>query len=101
MELKGFELNPRSNEQIMEILVAGEENKYIRKLLNLVCRFISNFKVNGYKAEEFNRMYHSTQNVRSRLFLDICNECYLEYERWLNENNAVDFEDMINESAKY
>ena len=100
LELKGFELNPRSNEQIMEILVAGEENKYIRKLLNLVCRFISNFKVNGYKAEEFNRMYHSTQNVRSRLFLDICNECYLEYERWLNENNAVDFEDMINESAK-
>lgn len=100
LESKGFELNPRSNEEIMEILVAGEENKYIRKLLNLVCRFISNFKVNGYKAEEFNRMYHSTQNVRSRLFLEICNECYLEYERWLNENKAVDFEDMINESAR-
>ena len=45
-------------------------------------------------------MYHSTQNVRSRLFLDICNDCYLEYERWLNENKAVDFEDMINESAR-
>ena len=45
-------------------------------------------------------MYHSTQNVRSRLFLDICNDCYLEYERWLKENSAVDFEDMINESAK-
>lgn len=24
----------------------------------------------------------------------------MEYERWLNENKAVDFEDMINESAR-
>lgn len=100
LEARGFELRPRSNKEIMEMLVAGEENRYIRKLINLVCRFISNFKVNGYRAEEFNRMYHSTQNVRSRLFLDICNDCYLEYERWLKENKAVDFEDMINESAR-
>lgn len=100
LEAKGFELRPRSNKEIMEMLVAGEENRYIRKLINLVCRFISNFKVNGYQAEEFSRMYHSTQNVRSRLFLDICNDCYLEYERWLKENKAVDFEDMINESAR-
>lgn len=100
LEANGFELRPRSNKEIMEMLVAGEENRYIRKLINLVCRFISNFKVNGYQAEEFNRMYHSTQNVRSRLFLDICNDCYLEYERWLKENKAVDFEDMINESAR-
>lgn len=100
LEEKGFELKPRSNKEVMEILVAGEENRYVRKLLNLICRFISNFKVNGYTADEFNRMYHSTQNVRSRLFLDICHDCYLEYDRWLKENKAVDFEDMINESAR-
>ncbi len=100
LEAKGFELRPRSNKEVMEMLVAGEENRYVRKLINLICRFISNFKVNGYNADEFNRMYHSTQNVRSRLFLDICHDCYLEYDRWLKENNAVDFEDMINESAR-
>ena len=100
MEEKGFELKQRSDKEVMEMLVAGEENRYVRKLVNLICRFISNFKVNGYTEEEFSRMYHSTQNVRSRLFLDICNDCYLEYERWLKENSAVDFEDMINESAK-
>lgn len=100
LETHGFELHPRSNKEVMKMLVAGEENRYIRKLLNLICRFISNFKVNGYDADEFNRMYHSTQNVRSRLFLDICEDCYLEYSRWLNENGAVDFEDMINESAR-
>lgn len=100
LEVKGFELKPRSNKEVMELLVAGEENRYVRKLINLICRFISNFKVNGYNAEEFNRMYHSTQNVRSRLFLEICHDCYLEYDRWLKENKAVDFEDMINESAR-
>ena len=100
LEKKGFELRPKSNKEVMEMLVAGEENRYVRKLISLFCRFISNFKVNGYQADDFNRMYHSTQNVRSRLFLDICNDCYLEYERWLKENNAVDFEDMINKSAR-
>lgn len=100
LEKEGFELKPRSNKEVMEKLVAGEENRYIRKLVNLICRFISNFKVNGYTSEEFGRMYHSTQNVRSRLFLDICNDCFLEYEKFLKENNAVDFDDMINESAR-
>lgn len=100
LEIHGFELHPRSNKEVMEVVVAGEENRYIRKLVNLICRFISNFKVNGFNVDEFNRMYHSTQNVRSRLFLEICQDCYLEYDRWLKENKAVDFEDMINESAR-
>ena len=100
LEDQGFVLQPRSNKEIMERLVSSEENRYIRRLLSLICRFIGNFKTNGFGVEEFNRMYHSTQNVRTRLFLDVCNDCYLEYERYLKENNAVDFEDMINESAR-
>lgn len=100
LELAGFELHPRSNKEVMEKLVISEENRYIRKLVALICRFITNFKTNGYTADEFNRMYHSTQNVRTRLFLNICNDCYLEYERYLKENQAVDFQDMINESAR-
>lgn len=100
LEKKGFILKRRSNQEVIEKLVAGEENRYIRKLLNLICRFISNFKVNGYHEEEFKRMRASTKNVRSQLFLDVCHNCYLEYERWLKENKAVDFEDMINESAR-
>ncbi len=100
LEKAGFELHQRSNREVMEKLISTEESRYIRKLVSLICRFIGNFKTNGYTADEFNRMYHSTQNVRTRLFLDICNDCYLEYERYLKENNAVDFEDMINESAR-
>ena len=96
----GFELRPRSNKEVLEKLVTSEENRYIRKLVALIQRFITNFKTNGYTADDFNRLYHSTQNVRTRLFLNICNDCYLEYERYLKENQAVDFQDMINESAR-
>lgn len=100
LEAAGFELHPRSNKEVMEKLVISEENRYIRKLVALICRFITNFKTNGFTEDEFNRMYHSTQNVRTRLFLNICNDCYIEYERYLRENQAVDFQDMINESAR-
>ncbi len=100
LEKAGFVLNKRSNKEIMEKLVSTESSRYIRRLVVLITRFINNFKTNGYSVDEFDRMYHSTPNVRSRLFLNICRDCYLEYERYLKENNAVDFEDMINESAK-
>ncbi len=100
LEQAGFQLTPRSNKEVLEKLITSEENRYIRKFVNLITRFIGNFKTNGYTLEDFDRMYHSTQNVRSRLFLDICRECYLEYQRWLQEHQAVDFEDMINESAR-
>lgn len=100
LEAAGFELIPRSNKEVMDKLIASEESRYIRKLVNLICRFITNFKTNGFDVDEFDRMYHSTTNVRSRLFLNICQDCYLEYQRYLKENGAVDFEDMINESAR-
>lgn len=100
LEEAGFELIPRSNKEIMDKLITSEESKYVRKLVNLICRFITNFKTNGFEVDEFERMYHSTTNVRSRLFLNICQDCYLEYQRYLKEQNAVDFEDMINESAR-
>lgn len=99
LENAGFELTPRSNQEIMDRLISSEESRYVRKLVNLICRFITNFKTNGFDSDEFERMYHSTTNVRSRLFLNICQDCYLQYQRYLKENNAVDFEDMINESA--
>ena len=97
---KGFVLNPRSGREIIEKLAASESSRYIRKLVVLICRFISNFKVNGYTIQDFSRMSESTQNVRTRLFLDICRDCYLEYDRFLKEHEAVDFQDMINESAR-
>lgn len=98
--MAGFELKPKKSEDVLEKIISTEENRYIRKLAFLVCRFINNFKTNGYTTEEFDKMSRATENVRSKLFLSICKECYLQYEIWLEENKAIDFQDMINESAR-
>ncbi len=100
LESFGFVLNPRDNKEVMQKISNQDSSRYIRKLINLVDRFISNFKTNGYSVEKFDEWGTQTKNVRTKLFLGICKECYLEYERYLHKNNAIDFSDMINKSAR-
>ncbi len=96
----GFVLEKRSSEEVFEKLVNSEENKYISKLVKLICIFISNFKTNGYNIDDFYRFERENVNVRTQLFLDICKACYLEYQKKLSENSCIDFQDMINDSAR-
>lgn len=96
----GFVLNQRSSQEVFEKIVNTEENKYILKLVKLICTFIQNFKTNGYTIDKFYEWESQTTNERTRLFLDVCQQCYLEYAKRLKEKRAVDFEDMINESAR-
>ena len=96
----GIELHPRSDEEILKKILQNEGNRYIRKLVLLICRFITNFKTDGYTEMQFAVMKESTSNVRTKLFLEICQACYLEYQKALQELQAVDFEDMINDSAR-
>ena len=100
LEKAGFNLNPRDNKEVMQKISSLDGSRYVRKLINLVDRFISNFKTNGYAAEQFDNWTTQSKNVRTKLFLGICKECHLEYERYLHKNNAIDFSDMINKSAK-
>lgn len=96
----GFVLNQRSSQEVFEKIVNTEENKYILKLVKLICTFIQNFKTNGYTIEKFYEWEAQATNERSRLFLDVAQQCYHEYAKRLKEKRAVDFEDMINESAR-
>ncbi len=100
LESNRFVLNKRSSEEVFTQLVNTEENKYILKLVKLICTFITNFKTNGYTLDDFYRFERTSANVRTKLFLDVCKACYLEYQRQLSERNAIDFQDMINDSAK-
>ena len=95
----GFILNPKDNKEIMRKISDQKGSRYVRKLINLVDRFIENFKTNGYSVRQFDEWQLTANNVRTKLFLKICKECYLEYERYLNKHNAIDFSDMINKSA--
>lgn len=96
----GFVLNQRSSQEVFEKIVNTEENKYILKLVKLICTFIQNFKTNGYTVDKFYEWETQTTNERTRLFLDVAQQCYHEYAKRLKEKRAVDFEDMINESAR-
>ncbi len=100
LEEFGFILNPKDNKEVIKRISDQDSSRYLRKLINLVDRFISNFKTNGYTVEKFDEWQRASSNVRTKLFLRICKECYLEYERYLEKNNAIDFADMINKSAK-
>lgn len=100
LEKAGFVLSPRDNRDVFQKIQKQDGSRYIRKLLNLIDRFISNFKTNGYPIEKFDEWATQTDNVRNKLFLGICKQCYLEYEKYLQKNNAIDFSDMINKSAK-
>ena len=95
-----FELHPRSSKEVFEKIVNTEENRYISRLVNLVCTFIQNFKTNGYTTEKFFAWNATSKNERTKLFLAICEQCYHEYTKCLKERHAIDFEDMINDSAR-
>lgn len=96
----GFKLTERPAREVFEKIVNTEENRYIANLVKLVCTFIQNFKTNGFTFEKFDSFKYKTNNVRTKLFLDICEQCYHEYTKRLKEKNAIDFEDMINDSAQ-
>lgn len=93
-------LNPRSSREVFDKIVSTEENRYIARLVKLVCTFIQNFKTNGYTIENFFRFQSTSRNERTKLFLTICEQCYHEYAKRLKEKQAIDFEDMINDSAR-
>ena len=100
LEKHGFTLIPRDSKEVFEKIVNTEENKYIMKLVKLVCTFIQNFKTNGFSIDDFSRFERKSTNERTKLFLSICQQCFLEYSKRLKEKNAVDFEDMINDSVR-
>ncbi len=100
LERAGFILYPRDNKEVMRKISSQDNSRYLRKFINLVERFISNFKTNGYTVEQFDEWQTRAENVRTRLFLNICRQCFLEYEQYLHKHNAIDFSDMINKSAR-
>lgn len=96
---QGFDLKPRSDLEVYNKILLHEKDKYVTKLSNLVSRFIHNFKAKDYHEEDFKILKSKTKNPRNIIFLDIIERVYLYYQSYLKENNAIDFEDMINESS--
>lgn len=97
---KGFELKKRSDDEVYTKIRTCDQEKYIIRFSMLASRFIHLFKTRDYHQEDFSILRAKTKNPRNILFLNILEKVYLYYQSYLKEKNAIDFEDMINESAR-
>lgn len=97
-----YKLEQRNTTEIYKEIAQRAEERYFTKLIQLLCDFINRFKTNGYKEEKFLDFMTSARerkDERTLLFLDIARQCYRYYENKLNEEHAIDFEDMINNAS--
>lgn len=100
LEKKGFSLVRIDDKEIYKAITQTKDNKYIYKFCNIASRFISLFKTRGFTDAHFDVLKRKTNNPRNILFLSIMEKVYLAYQAYLKTNKLVDFEDMINESAR-
>ena len=99
LQKANIKLDTKSNIDIYRRIVKTAEDKYFSKFITLVCNFISKFKVNNFTMAKFDEWKINVKDERTKLFIDICYQCYLAYTKALRDYNAIDFEDMINNAA--
>lgn len=75
--------------------------------MNLIENFIELFKGNHYKISKFREFKKKNEKEtvrfnkeRNALFLDIVEDAFKSYENFLEENNQLDFNDMINRATE-
>lgn len=101
LENEGFVLKQRDLTEVYKKIVETGKDKYIFKLIFFMMKFIEQYKTCGYDAGGFEILRKKTDNVRSRLFLDIAEEVYNHYQETLKQRNEIDFADMINDAHFY
>jgi len=93
---EGFILKERNFEEIYKKIVDTSKDKYIFKMIEFLQKFIAQFKTCGYNAGGFKALKEKTDNPRTHLFLEIAESVYNYYQKRLEDQNRIDFEDMIN-----
>jgi DNA helicase IV len=96
LEKEGFVLKERDFEEVYRKIVDTSKDKYIFKMVEFLIKFISQFKTCGYDASGFKVLKEKTDNLRTHLFLEIAEPIYNYYQKRLEDQNRIDFEDMIN-----
>jgi DNA helicase-4 len=83
--------------------IFNRNNRYLSEFIKLVSSFIKLFKSNGYSEDHFVNLYNQVDmqgnfflKERGKLFLNIVNPAYQEYQKCLRESGKIDFDDMIN-----
>ena len=93
---RGVDLSPRSDEEILEELNrTGKHEKFIE----LLSRFLAQFKENQNRASMDLLYREAGESERTKLFLRIFEIVFKKYTKELNRQGAIDFGDMISMAA--
>ena len=79
-----------SNEKLYGLYQMGKKDMY-----ELVRTFINLFKSNNYALDKFYDFINKA-NSKDKVLLKEIMKCYICYESYLNKENLMDFNDMIN-----
>ena len=69
------------------------------KLIDLITSFLKQFKENNNKISLQELKYNSREDERSSLFLELFSSIYEAYQDRLNQNEEIDFGDMISKAS--
>jgi len=98
----GINLNPPTPDELWKI-VSTSYKKQKDDFIDLICKFITLMKSNDVSVsslrEKNNSQESNYQKSRNEIFLNIVDSVYKAYEKYLIENQVIDFSDMIKKAA--
>ena len=100
LQENGFVLKRKSDEEIFKKLCDTSIDSYFYKYIILAQEFIDKFKLNDYSYDMLDKMFNSTNNLRTKMFLKTIKPLYIYYQEQLEKKNLIDFEDMIIKATK-
>jgi len=104
LELHGFELRPKTQEEKWEII--QEANKEdVKQIFKLFGTFITLLKSNNYQIEDVVLKNKSVGDnftrIRNNLIIELIEPIYNAYQNMLKDKEEIDFSDMINLASEY
>ena len=106
--LKYFKIKISKDVEKSYIKFCYSNNNQLKLLERLLLTFIKLFKCNNYSLEDFNHFLKKSKKTffynkykNEKLFLTLALNIYLTYQKYLNDNNEIDFDDMIINATKY
>ncbi len=96
--------------EVFQTTYLSKSEKYVSEFMKLCCTFITLFKSNGFQRQQLKDYITSHSgllqslffsNVRTCKFMKIMDPLLEAYEKYLTEQQAVDFSDMINQAAEF
>lgn len=116
LEKHKVEFNEINYGDLYEILIIESKLKEYLKFIDLIKMFINLFKSNGFNIDEdgnecsikkFNEFREQNSQLddefnkeRNRIFLDLVEDIYYEYQNHISSKNKIDFNDMVNDAVK-